>query len=107
MPLGPEEPGTTEAELGLAEAVPRFFFDTQDGETVCDEQGVELSDVQEARREAVRLLTHIIRDRLDEFLRTQALSVIVRNADRLTYFAIHVSAVNSPAVNSGRESKAG
>jgi hypothetical protein len=43
--------------------MPRYFFHTEDGETILDSQGMELPDLKAARAEAIRtcgeMLCHI------------------------------------------------
>jgi hypothetical protein len=47
--------------------MPRYYFDVDDGETLtCDDEGLDLDDMEEARREAVRTLPEVAKDALPD-----------------------------------------
>lgn len=58
--------------------VPRYFFDTRDGELIRDEIGIDLDGMEAARDEATRGLADFARDALPGSLRRQ-LSIHVRD----------------------------
>lgn len=81
--------GGTAAFLPHLSDMPRFFFDTSDGErTVIDEIGMDLPDADAARRAALDALPDIARDVMPDGDRRQ-MSVTVRR-NRL---AIYVAAL--------------
>jgi hypothetical protein len=45
--------------------MPRYFFNVKDGETVIDDEGVELADLSAARREAVETAGRMFADSHD------------------------------------------
>jgi len=57
--------------------LPRYYFHTENGERVRDEQGEDLSDLDAAREEAVTILGEILRYRGATFWTTGSFSVIV------------------------------
>ena len=77
--------------------MPRFFFHTQDGAAVRDEEGVELIDLEHAKIEGAGLLAEMLRSNPEEFWRSQSLSLTVSDGEGLTYFVIDVAAITSPA----------
>lgn len=78
----------------LEEKVPRYYFHTQNGDTVRDDQGEELLDASAAREEAVAVLGEILRYRGASFWETRAFSVIVTDDDGETVVSITASASN-------------
>lgn len=47
--------------------MPRYFFDTHDGELfVADQQGIELASLEAAKLEAQKTLTEMVRDALPD-----------------------------------------
>jgi hypothetical protein len=87
--------------------MPRYFFHTQDGKTITDEEGLELSDSAAARTEAVRLLGEILREGPDEFWQTEHLALTVTDHEGLTLFVLTASALRAPAMPGGRPSGRG
>jgi len=58
--------------------MPRYFFDTTDGDTDTDESGVELDSEDEAVREAIRFAGSLIQDQPDILAGGRDLAVSVR-----------------------------
>ena len=76
----------------------RYFFHIHDGETALDVEGIELSGLDEARREAVRFSGALLADHADQFWRTAEWTLRVTDADNLTLFQLVFIATESPAV---------
>lgn len=77
--------------------MPRYFFHSADGTRNWDEAGVELSDDQVARVEAIRLTGAILKDE-PEVLRDQDFRVEVTDVTKRLLFTIITLAVDAPAV---------
>ena len=78
--------------------MPRFYFHTEDGRRLLDREGVDLPDLDAARRQAVRALGEILKDRSDEFWADGALRMSVCDEDGLTLFILEATATTAPAV---------
>lgn len=61
--------------------MPRYFFHTENGDRVRDDQGEELADLDAARDEALTILGEILRYRGVAFWTTRSFSVIVTDAE--------------------------
>ncbi|WP_395944848.1 DUF6894 family protein [Brevundimonas sp.] len=72
--------------------MPHYFFHTQNGDRIRDEQGEDLPDVDAAREEAVTVLGEILRYRGSAFWTTGAFSVIVTDADGRTVVSVTAQA---------------
>lgn len=72
--------------------MPRYFFHTQNGDCIRDDQGEELRSVDAAREEAVAVLGEILRYRGASFWTTRAFSVIVTDTDGRTVVSVTASA---------------
>lgn len=72
--------------------MPRYFFHTQNGDYIRDDQGEELKSVDAAREEAVAVLGEILRYRGASFWTTRAFSVIVTDADGQTVVSVTAAA---------------
>jgi hypothetical protein len=72
--------------------LPRYFFHTQNGDCIRDEQGEELRSVDAAREEAVAVLGEILRYRGASFWTTRAFSVIVTDTEGRTVVSVTASA---------------
>ncbi|ANC54500.1 hypothetical protein A4249_13080 [Brevundimonas sp. GW460-12-10-14-LB2] len=72
--------------------MPRYFFHTQNGDCIRDEQGEELRSVDAAREEAVAVLGEILRYRGASFWTTRAFSVIVTDTEGRTVVSVTASA---------------
>jgi len=72
--------------------VPAYFFDISDGGTmVSDQDGLEISDRQTLRAEAVRAITEIGRDRMRSSLNPDQVMMTVRDADGRTIMVLSLS----------------
>ena len=72
--------------------MPRYFFHTQNGDCIRDDQGEELKNVAAAREEAVAVLGEILRYRGSSFWTTRAFSVIVTDDEGQTVVSVTASA---------------
>jgi hypothetical protein len=72
--------------------LPRYFFHTQNGDCIRDDQGEELRSVDAAREEAVAVLGEILRYRGASFWTTRAFSVIVTDTEGRTVVSVTASA---------------
>ena len=72
--------------------MPRYFFHTQNGDCIRDDQGEELRSVDAAREEAVAVLGEILRYRGASFWTTRAFSVIVTDDEGRTVVSVTASA---------------
>lgn len=72
--------------------MPRYFFHTQNGDCIRDDQGEELRSVEAAREEAVAVLGEILRYRGASFWTTRAFSVIVTDTEGRTVVSVTASA---------------
>ncbi|MGH6910293.1 MAG: DUF6894 family protein [Phenylobacterium sp.] len=75
----------------------QFYFHTEDGRSVSDDEGTDLATLADARVEAVRVLGDILRENPDEVLATGQLRLTVTNAAGLIYFALDLSATDAAA----------
>ncbi|MFN6980904.1 MAG: DUF6894 family protein [Brevundimonas sp.] len=76
----------------------RYFFHSANGEVFTDEEGEELADDAEARREAVLLFAALMRDRPDAFWAEGRFSVRVIDAGGRSVAEIVATLRASPAV---------
>ena len=68
--------------------MPRFFFDTDDGEhLVRDDEGQDLPDLKAARDEAIGVLPDIARDVLPDGDRRDFVSVVRNEKDEVVFRA--------------------
>ncbi|XYD09873.1 hypothetical protein R1A27_04810 [Methylobacterium sp. NMS12] len=71
--------------------MPRYFIDIHDGtQVIRDKEGCELSDLEAARGQAVRIMTRITQRLSDEPGR-QDFVVAVRNADGVVRMRLRLS----------------
>jgi len=82
----------------------KYFFHTEDGQPVEDDEGTELETLAAARVEAVRVLGDILRENPDEVLATGEFRLTVTDAAGLIYFALNLSATDAAA---GRARRSG
>ena len=71
--------------------MPRYFFTTEDGQVIRDEDGEELHDEASARREAVRFMGAILKDHPGDFLDQERWRMIVSDEARGDLFTVEVS----------------
>ncbi|MEC8534261.1 MAG: DUF6894 family protein [Brevundimonas aurantiaca] len=72
--------------------LPRYFFHTQNGDRIRDDQGEDLPNVDAAREEAVTILGEILRYRSAGFWDTGVFSVIVTDAEGVTVVSVTAKA---------------
>ena len=72
--------------------MPRYFFHTENGDRIRDDQGEERADADTARTEAVTILGEILRYRGASFWTTGAFSVVVTDADGCTVVSVTAKA---------------
>lgn len=87
--------------------MPRYFFDTQDGQAVADAEGVELPNLAAAEIEAVRLAGELLREHAEEFWRSRVFSVSVTDQHGVGQFVITIAGARTPtrghvAIQTGR-----
>lgn len=71
--------------------MPRYFFNSENGEVVCDAGGEVFADEFAARREAVKLIGAMLRDRPDDVFEANRMRLVVAEADKGDLFAVEVS----------------
>jgi hypothetical protein len=76
--------------------MPRYFFHTEDGRCVPDEEGSDLPNQGVARIEAVKVLAELLHENADTFWATGAYRVTVSNGDGLTLFTVDVRGADAP-----------
>lgn len=86
--------------------LPRYYFHTESGDRIRDDQGEELAGVDAAREEAVTVLGEILRYRGASFWTTRSFSVIVTDAEGQTVVSVTASASDT-APEGWRLSEAG
>lgn len=72
--------------------MPRYYFHTENGDRIRDDQGEELAGVEAAREEAVTVLGEILRYRGGSFWDTGSFSVIVTDDGGRTVVSITAAA---------------
>lgn len=82
--------------------MPRFFFHTQDGHVERDDEGTELASIEEARREAARLMGEMLRASPGVFWDDTQLQVNVEDESGLLLFSVTTYATESAATQTLR-----
>jgi len=80
----------------LEARLPHFYFHTENGDCIQDDQGEDLPDVDAAREEAVAVLGEILRYRGAAFWETASFSVIVTDSDGRTVVSVTAKASDAP-----------
>jgi hypothetical protein len=75
----------------------QFFFHTENGRSVRDDDGIELESFPAARVEAVRVLGDILRENPEEVLATGQLRLTVTDKAGLIFFALDLVATDAAA----------
>ena len=88
----PIRPNLASSRLLLEGRLPRYYFHTQNGDRIRDDQGEELADADAARNEALTVLGEILRYRGRAFWTTGLFSVIVTDAEDGVAFSITAQA---------------
>lgn len=68
--------------------MPHYYFHTENGDRIRDDQGEDLPNVAAAREEAVTVLGEILRYRGSAFWTTGSFSVIVTDTDGRTVVSV-------------------
>jgi hypothetical protein len=76
----------------------KYFFHTDDGRSILDDEGMELATALAAKLEAARLFGELVRDQPEEFWAAGALKVIVTDESGLILFILDLSGVEAPAL---------
>jgi hypothetical protein len=79
--------------------MPRYFFNVIDGVSIPDNTGTELPDLYAARLAAVAYSGELLRDHPDAFWVQSEWRIEVKSESGLVLFAIHISAVEAPALH--------
>lgn len=77
-------------------AVARYFFNVSDGETRSFPQCIDLSSIQDARREATNMACAAIRENADTFWRTREWQLTVTDERGLNLFSLLILAADAP-----------
>jgi hypothetical protein len=80
----------------------RYYFNTRDGLAVADAEGVELSDVAEAKVQAVMLAGEMLREHAKDFWKTESFTVTVNDENGLALFTIVTEAIRPAALGTPR-----
>lgn len=75
----------------------RYFFNQVNGELKLDDEGIEFPTIHEARLEAVRYASEVMRDHPTLVWTGEDFRVEVTDANNLVMFTVIVVGVNSPA----------
>jgi hypothetical protein len=73
----------------------RFFFHTEDGRSVSDEDGTELESIEAARVEAVRVFGDMLREDPGEILASGRFRLTVTDAEGRIHFALDLSTADA------------
>ena len=76
--------------------MPRYYFHTENGDRIRDDQGEELAGGEAAREEAVTVLGEILRYRGASFWDTGSFSVIVTDDGGRTVVCVTAAASEEP-----------
>lgn len=75
--------------------MPRYFFDVQDGASIPDEDGTELTSLVEVRKAAVELAGSLLKDDAESFWKGDSWRIDVSDESRTLLFALHFHAVEA------------
>jgi hypothetical protein len=78
--------------------VPRYHFHIADAETLRDEDGLELANLEMARLEAIKSLGEFLIHQPREVLDSNFLAMTVTDAIGLTLFRLDVMVTQAPVV---------
>lgn len=71
--------------------MPRYFFNIFDGRSATDTEGTSLPNWQAARREAIRLAGHVLRDEADRLIPDEEWRMEVSDAKGAVLFKLDFS----------------
>lgn len=85
--------------IGTAECknVTRYFFNISDGDSRSFQQCIDLSSIQDARREAEKMACAAICESSDRFWRTREWQLTVTDEGGLNLFSLLILAADAPA----------
>ena len=83
--------------------MPRFFFHVHDGRAVLDEEGTELPDFDQARREAIRLAGQILDNEAPNLELAEDWHMDVTDESGLILFRLDFTLTASAAVGRSRK----
>lgn len=78
--------------------MPLYFFQILDGRSSTDTEGTELPDWQTARREAIRLAGHVLKDEADRLLFDEEWRMDVTDVTGLILFQLDFCFTEAAAV---------
>jgi hypothetical protein len=81
--------------------MPRYFFHSEDGHRLTDEEGSELPDLAAAKRAAARLLGEILSGDPSHFMDTEVFRLFVTDEQGTTLYMIQMLAVERPDASGG------
>lgn len=84
-------------ETAGSKNVARYFFNVSDGEARSFPQCIDLSSIQDARREAAKMACAAINDNSDRFWRTREWQLTVTDENGLNLFSLLILAADAPA----------
>lgn len=77
----------------------RYFFNSIDGSSYRDDEGVELASLDEARLQALKLIADLAGDHPMDVWRDGQLRVEVTGQDGLVYLQLALVAITAPAAS--------
>lgn len=80
----------------------RYFFHVDYGQHFADGEGLDLEDLQTARRESVRLLGEMLRDEADGFWAKPDILVTVTDKNNLTLWTLSAFGVEASSASVAR-----
>jgi hypothetical protein len=75
----------------------KYFFHSEDGQHIPDEEGTDLPTLAAARIEAVRVMGDLLKEDPEHLLITGEMRLTVTDEAGLIYFALDVSATDAAA----------
>ncbi|GLS44229.1 DUF6894 family protein [Methylobacterium brachythecii] len=85
--------------------MPRFFFNVQDGQTIMDHKGVDLSDWSTARLHAISIVGRILAEEPERIAVDEDWLLEVSDSTGLILFRLDFHVTASPAVRGGKLKK--
>lgn len=73
--------------------MPRYYFNTVDGQSYPDEEGTELPDLRAARTEAARVVGELLKEQPDDLWRTGRLRLDVTDESGRSVLVLEVCLV--------------
>lgn len=82
--------------------MPRFYFDTENGQAVPDADGTELTDLRAAKHEAYKVLCQLIPLHQDRLMGGETFTLRLCDEDRLLLLTVEVVSTLAPALSPPR-----